>query len=237
MYDRQVADIWDTVYRARGRDYAAEANDIARLIRQRNPAAASLLDVACGTGEHLRHFGGIFEHVEGVELSWDMIEAGRGRSAGISMHQGDMRSFDLGRNFDAVTCLFSSIGHVGTPSELDTTLARFAAHLSPGGVVVVEPWWFPDTFLDGYVTGDVVRSGGQVIGRVSHSSREGSVSRVIAHFTVADAEAGLRYFSEDLAISLFTRDEYEAAFIRAGCRPEYVEGGPSGRGLFLGTWR
>lgn len=235
MYDSEVAEIWDTIYRGRGRDYATEADGVAQLIRQRNPNGRSLLDVACGTGEHLRHFAGMFEHVEGVELSGDMIAAGRGRPDGLMLHQGDMRSFDLGRRFDAITCLFSSIGHVGTTGELDTTLARFAAHLNPGGVVAVEPWWFPETFTDGYVTGDVVHANGRVIGRVSHSSRQGSASRVTAHFTVADPEAGLRHFTEDLVISLFTREEYETAFRRAGCTPEYVAGGPSGRGLFVGV--
>ncbi|MET0415215.1 MAG: class I SAM-dependent methyltransferase, partial [Actinoplanes sp.] len=223
-------------YRGRGRDYESEARGVAELIRERRPGAASLLDVACGTGEHLRHFDNMFDHVEGLELSADMIAAGQGRSPWLSMHQGDMRAFDLGRRFDAVTCLFSSIGHVPTPAELDATLARFADHLNPGGVVIVEPWWFPETFADGYVTGDVIHADGRVIGRVSHSTREGTTSRVSAHFTVADAESGLRHFTEDLFITLFTREQYEDAFRRAGGAVEYVTGGPAGRGLFLGVW-
>ncbi|MEV0155867.1 class I SAM-dependent methyltransferase [Micromonospora sp. NPDC050686] len=237
MYDSEVAEIWDTIYRGRGRDYAAEAQGVARLIHERHPDAGSLLDVACGTGEHLRHFDDLFDHVEGLELSGDMIAAGRGRSPWLTMHQADMRSFDLDRRFDAITCLFSSIGHARTPAELDATLACFAAHLHPGGVVIVEPWWFPETFADGYVTGDVIHTDGRVIGRVSHSSREGAASRVSAHFTVADAEAGLRHFTEELIISLFTREQYEAAFRRAGGTVEYLDGGPSGRGLFVGVWR
>ncbi|MBY8870724.1 class I SAM-dependent methyltransferase [Micromonospora sp. PLK6-60] len=237
MYDSEVAEIWDTIYRGRGRDYAAEARSVAEVIRERHPDAGSLLDVACGTGEHLRHFDDLFDHVEGLELSGDMIEAGRGRSPWLTMHQADMRSFALGRRFDAITCLFSSIGHAHGTAELDATLARFAAHLNPGGVVVVEPWWFPETFADGYVTGDVVRTEGRVIGRVSHSRREGAASRVSAHFTVADADTGLRHFTEDLLISLFTREQYEDAFRRAGGTVELLDGGPSGRGLFVGVWR
>ena len=235
MYDSDVAEIWDTIYKGRGRDYQAEARGVAELIHARHPGAGSLLDVASGTGEHLRHFDDLFGHVEGVELSADMIAAGQGRSPWLTMHQGDMRSFALGRRFDAITCLFSSIGHAYGTAELDATLACFAGHLNPGGIVVVEPWWFPENFADGYVTGDVVRVDGQVIGRVSHSSRDGSVSRVSAHFTVAD-HAGLRHFTEDLRISLFTREQYEEAFRRAGGTVEYLDGGPSGRGLFVGTW-
>jgi SAM-dependent methyltransferase len=236
MYDSEVAEIWDTTYIGRGRDYEAEVRNVARVIHDRHPHADSLLDVACGTGEHLRHFAGLFEHVEGVELSADMIAVGRAKSPWLRLHQADMRSFGLGRRFDAITCLFSSIGHAPSTDELDATLARFADHLHPGGVVIVEPWWFPDAFADGYVTGDVIHADGRVIGRVSHSSREGSTSRVSAHFTIADAQAGLRHFTEDLVISLFTREQYEAAFRRAGGTVEYLDNGPSGRGLFVGVY-
>jgi SAM-dependent methyltransferase len=236
MYDADVAEIWDAVYQGRGRDYAAEAREVAAVVRGRRPDAAALLDVACGTGEHLRHFAGMFGHVEGVELSADMIAVGRRRSPRLALHQADMRSFDLGRRFDAVTCLFSSIGHMRTAADLDAAVARFAGHLNPGGVLVVEPWWFPDGFIDGYVTGDVIRSAGRVIGRVSHSARAGAASRVTSHFTVADAGAGLRHFTEELLISLFGREEYEASFRRAGGSVEFLDGGPSGRGLFVGVF-
>jgi len=237
MYDSEVAEIWDATYVGRGRDYQAEARDVARLVRERHPHAGSLLDVACGTGEHLRHFADVFRHVEGLELSADMIAVGRGRSPWLTVHRGDMRAFGLDRRFDAVTCLFSSIGHARTTDELDATLACFAAHLNPGGVVVVEPWWFPETFADGHVAGDVIHVDGRVIARVSHSRRQGRASLVSAHFTVADAEAGLRHFTEDLVISLFTREQYEASFVRAGGTVEYLDGGPSGRGLFVGVFR
>ncbi|MGQ0841980.1 class I SAM-dependent methyltransferase [Actinokineospora sp.] len=237
MYDNEVAEIWDPVYRGRGRDYAVEAQDVEQLIRQRCPDAASLLDVACGTGEHLRSFGDLFAHVEGVELSEGMLAVGRARTPELALHQGDMRTFDLGRRFDAITCMFSSIGHLRTIGEVDATLVRFVAHLNPGGVVVVEPWWFPETFVDGYVTGDVVPFEGRTIARVSHSSREGDATRMRAHFVVADAEAGLRHFTEDFLVSLFAREQYEAAFLRAGCTVEYVEGGPAGRGLFVGVYK
>ena len=49
-------------------------------------------------------------------------------------------------------------------------------------------------------------------------------------------EAGLRHFTEDLLITLFTREQYEEAFRRAGGKVEYLDSGPAGRGLFVGTF-
>ena len=232
MYD-DIADIWDPVYRGRGRDYAGEVGQVLDAIRHRGPLGESLLDVACGTGEHLAHFGEHVAHVEGVELSEGMIAVGKRRRPELKLTHGDMRTFDLGRTFDVITCMFSSIGHAVDTDELAAALTRFAAHLAPGGVLVVEPWWFPSTFVDGYVTGDVLDVDGQTMARVSHSSREGDYSRVRVHYVVAGAEEGLRHVTEDLRITLFTQEEYLRGFERAGLAVQYVEGGPSGRGLFI----
>src|SRR5687767_2236719 len=65
MYESGLADVYDLVYRGRGKDYAAEAADVATLIRSKRPEAASLLDVACGTGLHLHGFGAQFEERAG----------------------------------------------------------------------------------------------------------------------------------------------------------------------------
>jgi SAM-dependent methyltransferase len=235
MYGAELAEIFDQVYRGRGKDYLAEARDITERIRFRRPGASSLLDVACGTGAHLHAFGELFPHVEGLEISAPMLATARERMPSVPVHQGDMRDFDLGRTFDAITCMTGSIGYLSTPAELDATLSRFARHLTAGGVVAVDPWWFLETFHDGYVSGDVVTVEGRTIARVSHSALEGDASRMHVHYVVADPRSGARHFMENHLITLFTRKQYEAAFTQAGLAVDYVEGIQSGRGLFLGV--
>src|SRR3954467_1553959 len=109
-YDEPFADLYDDVYLGGvGKDYAAEATELTALIRGRTPGAASLLDVACGSGEHLRHLRESFA-VTGVELSDAMARRAEAKLPGVSVHRADLRDFDLGTTFDAVTCLFSAIG-------------------------------------------------------------------------------------------------------------------------------
>ncbi|APU21552.1 class I SAM-dependent DNA methyltransferase [Actinoalloteichus sp. GBA129-24] len=235
MYEADLAAVYDAFYEARGKDYAAEAADIAREIRKRAPDATSLLDVACGTASHLQRFAALFDDVEGMDLSADMLAYARTKLPGVRLHQGDMRKVDLGRGFDAITSMFSSVGYLRSTAELDETMRSLAGHLTPGGVLVIEPWWFPETFLSGYVAGDVVTSGGRTIARVSHSVREGGATHMQVHFIVADAESGAEHFAASHVITLFTRQEYEQAFERAGLAVEYLPGGPSGRGLFVGV--
>ncbi|GGT19161.1 class I SAM-dependent DNA methyltransferase [Streptomyces purpureus] len=234
-YGAEHAEIYDAVYRGRGKDYAAEAEDILRLLRGYRSDITSLLDVACGTGTHLAALREIVGHVEGVELSPWMHAIAARRLPGVPVHQDDMRSFSLDRTFDALTCLFSSIGYMTSSDELDRTLSVFRAHLNPGGVVVVEPWWFPGEFLDGYVGGSVVEVDGRTIARVSHTVREGDRTRMNVEYTVGESTTGLRRFSDTHVLTLFTQEQYERAFERAGFTVTYLTGGPSGRGLFVGV--
>ncbi|PYC66953.1 SAM-dependent methyltransferase [Micromonospora arborensis] len=233
MYRSEDAQLYDLVHQGRGKDYAAEAAEVTGLILARRPEAMSLLDVACGTGEHLQHLVGTFPDVAGLDLSEDMLVTAKSRLPGVPLHQGDMLDFALGRRFDAVTCLFSSIGHMRDTDELTRALSRFAAHTVPGGVAVIDPWWFPETFLPGYVAGDVVRADERTVARVSHASREANATRMNVHYLVADPEAGVRHLEESTLITLFTRDEYEVAFRRSGWEPSYVDQGPGARGLFV----
>lgn len=234
MYDGEFAELYDLVHEGRGKDYLAEAEDIAKLIRSRTPDADSILDVACGTGGHLRHFAGLFGHAEGLELSPAMIAIAARRAPGCALHEGDMRRFELGRTFAAITCMFSSIGHLADAAELDAAIGCFARHTAAGGTVVVEPWWFPETFLDGYVGGDVVRVGPTTVARVSHSVCDGGVTAMEVHYVIAEPERGAHHLVEHHRITLFPRAAYETAFTGAGLSVEYLEGGPSGRGLFVG---
>src|SRR4051812_11916048 len=100
------------------KDYAAEVARIERTVRERNARARTLLDVACGTGKHLEHLRTRFE-CEGADLDEGLLDVARKRVPGVPLHHLDMRDFDLGRQFDVITCLFSSIGFVGGPDGLE----------------------------------------------------------------------------------------------------------------------
>lgn len=232
-FDARYAGIYDLIYAGRGKDYDAEAAELTSLIREHRPAAASLLDVACGTGRHLESFATMFDHVEGAELADDMLAVARTRLPEVPLHLADMRHLDLGRTFDGVTCLFAATGHLRTTAELNTVAERLVAHAVPGGVVIVEPWWFPDNFLPDYVTGDVVTEDGATIARVSHTTEQDRVTTMEVHYVVASPGVRPRHFTNTVVNTLFTREEYEHALSSAGCTVRYLPEGPSGRGRFV----
>jgi SAM-dependent methyltransferase len=56
----------------------------------------------------------------------------------VGVTLADMRSFDLGRTFDVITCLDSAMLYCHTNADLDAFLTRCRAHLRPGGLFVAE---------------------------------------------------------------------------------------------------
>jgi SAM-dependent methyltransferase len=228
MYDDRWAAIYDAMNRGTGKDYAAEAAAVTDLVLARRPDAKTLLDVACGTGEHLRHLRSRFE-VEGLELSEHMAAIATAKlGPEVPIHAGDMRGFDLARTFDAVTCMFSSIGYTHDADQLGRAISSMVRHLAPGGVLVIDAWLLPEQWLDGHRRAHAVNEEGLSLARLDTSYRQGRVSIVDFHFTVA-TPAGVDRFSERHELTMHTADEYEAAFTAAGCEPERVPGLPDGR--------
>ncbi|WP_245646185.1 class I SAM-dependent methyltransferase [Nocardiopsis trehalosi] len=235
MYHDDYHEIYDLVMRNRSKDYAAEAAHVAALIRARAPEAASLLDVCCGTGLHLRHFAEHFPEPAGLDGSAAMLSLARARVPHAPTWVSDIREMKVDARFDAVVCLFA-ISHLETPEELADVIGRFADHLAPGGVIVVEPWLAPEEFTPGYVSADLVEDGGRTVTRLSHSVLDGGRAdrmRMRVHYAVADPAAGLRSGEETTRMSLFRPEHYADAFARAGCAAEHVTGGPFAGGLWI----
>jgi SAM-dependent methyltransferase len=225
-------DIYDLVFGLK--DYAGEAERVHSIVQERTNGARSLLDVACATGRHLEHLARWYE-VEGVDLDPAMLERARARLACVPLHEGDMRDFAVGREFDAVTCLFSAIAAMVTVADLRRAIGTMAGHLRPGVVVVVEPWDSPDEHpRNGEPWVEVVEEPGRKVVVMERSRLARRVWVGEAHYLVW-TPAGIEHRSERTEEGAFTRDEQLAAFRDAGLDVEHDPVGLSGRGLFVGV--
>lgn len=224
--------LYDLIYQS-FKDYAAESAQIDGIIRSKDPGAQSLLDVACGTGLHLEHLASRYT-CEGVDLDPGQLEVARARVPDVPLHQGDMVDFDLGRTFDVVTCLFSSIGYLKSEEELDQAVANMGRHLSAGGLLLIEPWFFPQAFIDGHVGVVTVESDDVQVVRMNTSKIVGDRSIMEFHYLVGTSE-NVEHFTETHDTGLFPRGSYERALNAAGLSHEFDEEGLFGRGLFIAT--
>lgn len=235
MYEGELTEIYDCIQADRGKDYAGEARLVADLVRARNPEAESVLDVASGTGSHLRYLRADFPDAAGLDQSPEMIALAERHIPEITMHQGDMRNFDLGRTFDAITLMYSSIAYVDDYPDLERALAALGRHLGPGGVLVIEPWEFPDSVAVDDLATDLIENDEGALTRFSHAVREEDAVVMTVHYLVATPERGIRHLTDRHRLALFTREQYLAAFAAAGCPAEFVRPEPFGLGLFIGV--
>lgn len=227
------AQYYDEIYGSASKDYAAEVNKVHRLLQKhKHSNGNTLLDVACGTGIHA---GILSKHyqVEGLDLDIHMLKVARKKHPKIQFHQGNMVDFGLGRQFDAITCLFSSIGYVKTKANLRKAIKNMSGHLLPGGVLIVEPWFTPEQWHPGRVYTLRVDKPDLRIVRMSHSGQRGKVS-VLEFQYLFGTPKGIEHQVEIHEMGLFKHEEYLDAFKAAGLKVTHNKKGLNGRGIYIG---
>ncbi|MBV8528220.1 MAG: class I SAM-dependent methyltransferase [Candidatus Dormibacteraeota bacterium] len=229
------ARVYDLLYTSGVKDFAADVDAVHNLIAERNSGARTLLDVACGTGIHMAALREWYE-VSGVDASPDMLAVARGRLGDAAqLTRGDLVSFDLGRTFGAVTCLFSSIGYLTNDTELRRAFSRMAAPLVPGGVLVVDGWIRPDAWADGFREPPrEADDGTTTVVRVTRSTRSGRITTLEMHHLVRTGD-GVDYFVEIHEMMLTPTADYVAMAEAAGLNVDVVPDFMPGRDRIVGV--
>ncbi len=227
----KTARYYDKLYA--GKDYAGEVQRLISLLGvEPEKKRLTLLDVACGTGLHIEHLREHF-YVEGLDICPELLKVARERNPDTPFHLGDMIEFDLGKRFDVVTCLFSSIGYVKTLDKLRSAVRSMAAHLKPGGVLVIEPWFTPADWRPNTVHAIYIDESELKIARINTSLVEGKVSVLDMHYLIGTPE-GTEHVLERHELGLFEAEETPSAMEEAGLVVEYDPDGLTGRGLYIG---
>ncbi len=130
------------------KDYAAEANYVARLIRRFHPGVESILELGSGTGIHASHLAEMRFSVHGIERSPEMLArsqalAERNESGPLSFSYGDIREIRLNSRFDAAIALFHVISYQRSNEDVTAAFTTARHHLNPGGVFVFDVWYGP----------------------------------------------------------------------------------------------
>ena len=223
---------YDAIYETM-KDYSKESRQLRRLIkRHKRSKGNALLDVACGTGQHLPFLRKSFK-VQGLDADAKMLAIARKRNPGITFYRANMVDFDLSEKFDVITCLFSSIGYVKTLSRLRSAIRSMVKHLKPGGVLIVEPWLTPQAIKRGHVGAVFVNQPKLKIARINIVKLQGRVSSMTFHYLIGTPK-GIRHFTELHKLGLFTRNECLAALRECGLKVVYYPKGFMGRGLYIG---
>jgi len=230
----ELAKYYDLIYSFK--DYRKETLRIKALISKfKKSDGNELLDVACGTGHHLGYLKDEFS-CTGVDISGEILEVAKKNVDNVTFREADMITMDLGKQFDVITCLFSSIGYVKTYSNLESTIRNFARHLREGGVVLIEPWFTKSTYMPGSPHITTYDGKDIKIARLNVSKLRRNVSVMDMHYLIAEKDKGVKYFVDRHELGLFETDETLIIMRAARLQSRFLKHGlMRERGMFVGT--
>jgi hypothetical protein len=223
-------------------DYAAEAPNWTRILRSKlGPGRHALLELGAGGGHLLSHLTAEFQ-ATAVDLSAGMLEHSARLNPQVEHHLGDMRTVRLGRTFQAVI-IHDAVDYMLTEDDLKATFATAAAHLEAGGVLIVTPDHFRETFRDGKVTSETHSDGAKTATFIEFDhDPEPSDTTVESVFIFIVREAGRTSLELDRHIlGLFPLKTWLDLMGEAGFEVERHRGelstGPEGFEMLVGTRR
>lgn len=222
---------YDKIYSFK--DYKTEVEKLLTFMpAEFRTGKTTMLDVACGTGGHLKYLKKHFD-VQGLDISPEYLTAARQKFPKIKFHQADMCDFELHQTFDVITCLFSSIGYVRTLENLQKAVACFYKHLNTPGLLILEPWFIPAQWKPNRTYAVLSDEPELKIARVNTSFQKDKISWFDMHFLIGTPE-GTEHFVEHHELGLFEIEEILKVLSETGFSAQYDEEGITGRGLYVG---
>jgi SAM-dependent methyltransferase len=230
-YTRMTGEIYDLIYSKK--DYAGEAAKLRTIISERCESGGNkILEAACGTGTYMQLLGNDYS-VDGFDLSAEQVEAAKQRLPDANIVQADMLDFDMGQQYDAVLCLFSSIGYLKTKANLDKAIANMARHTKPGGLVIVEPWLRAEDLIPDHISLESSQNDRLSVTRMGKLTKAGSITTLDMHHMVGTSQ-GIEHFLEVHQLALYTDEEFIDAFQKAGLGIDIDPVGLTNRRLCVG---
>jgi len=119
-------------------DPATESAFIGEIIAGRHGQAATLLDVACGTGGITALLAGTYR-VSGLDISPGMLAVARAKLPGRTpLYLADMSRFRLDVKFDAIVSAYQGVNHLLSISAWKDFFGCASEHLTDAGVLVFD---------------------------------------------------------------------------------------------------
>jgi ubiquinone/menaquinone biosynthesis C-methylase UbiE len=229
---KSFAKYYDKMYSIK--DYKAESEKIRAFIsKYKTSGGKDMLDVACGTGNHIQYLKKYF-NITGIDIDKDMLAIARKKFPKNKFIRWDMRTFSLNKQFDVIVCLFSAIAHLKTYANLDKTIRNFSRHLKPGGVVIIEPFIDSKYFINNILDSYTVNEPDLKLTRMNRSKRRGNIAIYDFHFLVGE-KGRIRYFVDIIELGMFDSKRVLTMMKNAGLKSKFLRKKKEYRGRYIGV--
>jgi len=152
VFGKGYADSYDLFYA--DKNYEAECDMIEEVFKKYGDGPIkTILDLGCGTGNHAIPLAKRGYEVTGIDISPDMLKIAKKKVSNLQpstfnfqpiLLQGDIRSLDLGKKFDAVLMMFAVLGYQTSNENVLSALRTVQRHLRPKkGLFIFDVWYGP----------------------------------------------------------------------------------------------
>lgn len=203
--------------------YIAEGEIWKNVIRSRIAAQhPTALDLGCGGGHSLAPLTGYLK-ATALDISGEMIEISKMLNPGVEHFNGDMRTARLGKTFDVVL-VNDAVGYMTTLEDLEALMETAKAHLSAGGLVILGPDYFKETFVDKRFNCFQRSEGGTTLNMAEfYFDADPEDTSYECLFNISVYENGeLKCFAEKHRFGLFSCSQWTDVLERKGFMPEFV---------------
>jgi SAM-dependent methyltransferase len=115
-------------------DYQTQSSGIRRLHQIFGNDGNAHLDLACGTGPHVRHFIDFGYHSFGLDINQPMLDIAKNRCPEAHFSIQNMSEFTVAETLDLITCLLYSIHYNDGIEKLKSCITSVHRALKKGGV-------------------------------------------------------------------------------------------------------
>lgn len=221
----QYASYYDLVYS--DKDYDGECDFLEQIFEKycANPPK-TILDVGCGTGNHLIPLAKRGYNVSGIDISEEMLAIARARSKkdglSVELNEADLRRFDLKSKFDVCICMFAVLGYINKNADIHSALCAIRKHLHPGGLFVFDVWYGPAVMDVGATSRlKIVQRNGLKLYRFAEPTRRNDDHICdVNYYFIATAQKRVVYEGEELhSMRYYFKDELNSFLTRSRLEP------------------
>lgn len=183
---------------------------------------SKVLELGSGGGNNASHLKKHFSMTL-VDLYPEMIEVSRKLNPECVHIVGDMRKIQLEQEFDAVF-VHDAINYMANEEELFKTILNCANHCRSGGVVLIVPDFFKESFKSttSHGGGDSNGSGVRYLDWIYDPDPDDSSYTSSMVYIVRDGKNPVIVESDNHVCGLFSRENWIKFFKKAGLEPKII---------------
>ena len=200
-------------------DYADEAAFTTAVVEGTiEGEARTLLELGSGGGNNASHLKRRFE-LTLTDISAEMLALSETINPECEHLVGDMRTLRLGRTFDVVFA-HDALSYLTSEDDLRAALETTAAHVRPGGVIVLTPDATTEIFEPGTDTGGHDGADGRALRYVEWTHpADGSTYEVDYAIVVRKADGSTRVVHDRHLLGLFPEATWLSLLREVGLEP------------------